>query len=118
MVPLADTYRATVTIDGTGVMRVGNNVGCSWVDKAAGVDMLVTGNGRLEVSNVLYLAYKNTAETNTFRLTGNGTIRARMITGNHETFAYPVHAWFDGGTVESLVSAAGNTSTRLCAALC
>ena len=109
VVPTAGVYRAEVVIDGTGVMRA-NNAHLGYNDKAAGVDMLVTGNGRLEVSNVLYLAYKNTAETNTFRLTGNGTIRARMITGNHETFAYPVHAWFDGGTVESLVNATENSN--------
>ena len=79
VVPLADTYRATVLIDGTGVMRVGANAGCGWVDKAAGVDLTVTDNGRLEVSNTLYLAYKNTRETNTFHLAGNGTVRARHL---------------------------------------
>ena len=105
MVPLADTYRATVVIDGTGVMRVGGNLGLGWTDNAAGADLTVTGNGRLEVSNILYLAYKNTRETNTFHLSGNGVVRARNITGNDDSFAYPVHAWFDGGTVESLVNA-------------
>ncbi|MBQ6339213.1 MAG: autotransporter-associated beta strand repeat-containing protein [Kiritimatiellae bacterium] len=104
VVPLADTYRATVVIDGTGVMRVGNNLGLGWTDNAAGADLTVTGNGRLEVSNILYLAYKNTRETNTFHLSGNGVVRARNITGNDDSFAYPVHAWFDGGTVESLVN--------------
>ena len=105
VVPLADTYRATVVIDGTGVMRVGSNLGLGWVDNAAGVDLTVTGNGRLEVSNTLFLAYKNTRETNTFHLSGNGVVRVRSISGNDASFAYPVHAWFDGGTVESLVNA-------------
>ena len=105
VVPLADTYRATVVIDGTGVMRVGGNLGLGWVDNAAGADLTVTGNGRLEVSNILYLAYKNTRETNTFHLSGNGVVRVRSISGNDTSFAYPVHAWFDGGTVESLVNA-------------
>ena len=104
VVPLADTYRATVVIDGTGVMRVGSNLGLGWVDNAAGVDLTVTGNGRLEVSNTLFLAYKNTRETNTFHLSGNGVVRVRSISGNDASFAYPVHAWFDGGTVESLVN--------------
>ena len=104
VVPLADTYRATVVIDGTGVMRVGTNLGLGWVDNAAGADLTVTGNGRLEVSNTLFLAYKNTRETNTFHLSGNGVVRVRSIIGNDASFAYPVHAWFDGGTVESLVN--------------
>ncbi|MBR1586737.1 MAG: autotransporter-associated beta strand repeat-containing protein [Kiritimatiellae bacterium] len=111
VVPLADTYRATVVIDGTGVMRVGNNIGLGWVDGAAGADLTVTGNGRLEVNDI-YLGYKNTRETNTFHLSGNGVVRARNITGNSASFAYPVDAWFDGGTVESLVSASANSYIR------
>ena len=108
VVPLADTYRATVLIDGTGVMRVGANVGCGWVDQAAGVDLTVTDNGRLEVSNTLYLAYKNTRETNTFHLVGNGTIRARAITGSGAK--YGLNAYFDGGTYESLVNTTANST--------
>ncbi|MBQ6008800.1 MAG: autotransporter-associated beta strand repeat-containing protein, partial [Kiritimatiellae bacterium] len=111
VVPLADTYRATVVIDGTGVMRA-NIIGLGWVDTAAGVDLTVTGNGRLEVTNTLYLAYKNTREVNTFHLSGNGVVRARDITGNSAAFAYPVDAWFDGGTVESLVNTSANSYFR------
>ena len=108
VVPLADTYRATVLIDGTGVMRVGANAGCGWVDKAAGVDLTVTDNGRLEVSNTLYLAYKNTRETNTFHLAGNGTVRARAISGSSAN--YGLNAYFDGGTYESLVNTTANST--------
>ena len=111
VVPVADRYRATVTIDGTGVMRA-NTIGCGWVNNAASVDLAVTGNGRLEVGDTLSLAYKNTREVNTFRLTGNGTVRARNITGNSAAFAYPVDAWFDGGTVESLVDTSDNSVFR------
>ena len=110
-VPLADTYRATIVIDGTGVMRVGLNACLGYVDKAAGVDMRVAGDGRLEVSNTLYLAYKNTCETNTFRLTGNGTIRARTISGANKS--YGLKAYFDGGTYENLVNATGNSEIEL-----
>ena len=112
VVPTAGVYRATVVIDGTGVMRVGTNAMLGYNDQSAGADLTVAGNGRLEVSNVLYLAYKNTHETNTFHLAGNGTVRARKISGNSETFAYPVLAWFDGGTVESLVSKTEDSTFR------
>ena len=108
VVPTAGVYRATVVIDGTGVMRVGNNAGLGWVDKAAGVDLTVTGNGRLEVSNILYLAYKNTCETNTFRLSGNGTIRSRSLSGNN--MSYGLNAYFDGGTYENLVNTTDNSA--------
>ena len=112
VVPVANRYRATVVIDGTGVMRVGGELGLGWVDKAAGADLTVTGNGRLEVDDTLSLARKNTREVNTFRLTGNGVVCARNITGNSAAFAYPVDAWFDGGTVESLVNTSDNSVFR------
>ena len=107
VVPTAGVYRATVRIDGTGVMRVGTNAGCGWVDKAAGVDLTVSDNGRLEVSNTLYLAYANKRETNTFHLCGNGTIRSRSLSGNG--MSYGLNAYFDGGTYESLVNAKENS---------
>ena len=106
LVPLRDVYRTEVTVDGTGLLRVGSNfqAGCS---NGAAVDLTVTDNGRMEVSNVLYAAYNNQAETNTFRLTGNGAIRSRGINGNNLNRG--LKAYFDGGTYESLVNATANS---------
>ena len=106
LVPLRDVYRTEVTVDGTGLLRVGSNFQAG-ASNAAGVDLTVTGNGRMEVSNVLYAAYGNQAETNTFRLTGNGTIRSRGINGNNLNRG--LKAYFDGGTYESLVNATANS---------
>ena len=106
-VPLRDTYRAEVTVDGTGVLSVGTHL-YGGASKAAGVDLTVAGNGRLEVGDTLYVAYNNQAETNTFRLSGNGVVRARNISGNNVNRG--LNAYFDGGTYESLVNTTANSS--------
>ena len=93
-------------MDGTGVLRAGTYF-YGGASNSAGVDLTITDNGRMEVSNVIYLAYNNQNATNIFRLTGNGVLRARYISG------YSVNrglkAYFDGGTYESLVNASGNS---------
>ena len=100
------TCRTEVTVDGTGVLRAGTYF-YGGASNSAGVDLTIADNGRMEVSNVIYLAYNNQNATNIFRLTGNGVLRARYISGNNLNRG--LKAYFDGGTYESLVNASGNS---------
>ena len=100
------TCRTEVTVDGTGVLRAGTYF-YGGASNSAGVDLTIADNGLMEVSNVVYLAYNNQNATNIFRLTGNGVLRARYISGNNLNRG--LKAYFDGGTYESLVNASGNS---------
>ena len=100
------TYRATIDVDG-GLMVVSNDFICGMAAKAIGVDVAVTGNGRLEVGGTFYPARDNTRDTNTFLLAESGVLRAQSISGNNAN--RPLVATFDGGTYESVLPATGNT---------
>ncbi|MBQ6340371.1 MAG: autotransporter-associated beta strand repeat-containing protein, partial [Kiritimatiellae bacterium] len=100
------TYRATIGVDG-GLMVVSNDFICGMAAKAIGVDVAVTGNGRLEVGGTFYPARDNTRDTNTFLLAESGVLRAQSISGNNAN--RPLVATFDGGTYESVLPATGNT---------
>ena len=101
----ANTWRTTIDVT-DGLLVVSNNFICGNNASAMAVDVAVTDNGRLEVGGVFYPAYSNTRDTNTFTLAGNGTIRARTISGNNVN--RPLVATFDGGTFESFVTASDN----------
>ena len=103
--PKTDTYRTAVLVDG-GLLCVSNSLHCGYDDKVTAVDFTVTGNGRVEVADVFYPAYQNKSETNTFHLSGNGVVRTRKFSGNATSNG--LKAYFDGGTIESLVNASGN----------
>ena len=100
------TCRTEVTVDGTGVLRAGTHF-YGGASNSAGVDLTITDNGRMEVSDIVYLANNNQNATNIFRLTGNGVLRARYLTGNNLNRG--LKAYFDGGTYESLVNTSGNS---------